>query len=85
MNAPRDKTGIELKVGDWVLYPWWNDDSRKYDYFCNKIRRIPSEEKFCDIVFVHSDTGSSTPSLVEKMPKNKKERDLMLFLKKLER
>lgn len=76
-----DKNGIPLKVGDWVLYPWWNNTKFEYEYFCDRI--ISISKKYDDIIFVNK-LGSSTAYLTEKMPHNKVKREQLLFLKRLE-
>jgi len=54
----KDKNGNKLKIGDWVLYPWWNEKTQRYDYFYNRI--------------------------LNKLPMNKKKREQILLLRKLE-
>ena len=75
----KDKNGNKLKIGDWVLYPWWNEKTQRYDYFYNRIL------KCCDsLTYVHSPASPSSTDLLEKLPMNKKKREQILLLRKLE-
>jgi len=74
-----DKNGTELKVGDWILYPWWT--GHKTELLFGTIKRISG----INSLRVHPSTsGISTPSLTEKLPSDKKEREQIILLRKFE-
>jgi hypothetical protein len=80
-----DKNGKRIRVGTWVLYPWIWDDFNKVTQLWGRIRCFEqyghSERMY--IQFYDSHFMSST-HLVERLPSNKKEREQILFLRKLE-
>ncbi len=75
-----DKNGIKVEAGDWVLYKWYNPQTKKYDELHGTIRRVLSTGD----VAVHPAGGASTTEMIEKLPNDKKERNHLLFLRKLE-
>jgi hypothetical protein len=77
-----DKNGIELHKGDWVWYPWWNENKKVYEYFYARIKRLDLNDE--DTIYVHSTVNGSTSNWVEKLPDNEPDRTNFLFLKKLE-
>ena len=84
----RDKHGNELKVGDWVLYPWYNRYENRTYYLCEKITKLGDAEDD-NIVYAHTKNGkiegANTASKCEKMPDNEQERNNLIFLRQLER
>jgi hypothetical protein len=78
----RDKHGVQLKIGDWVLYPWWSEACGDSLLF-GQIRKISNYEP--DTIFVHPNMrGVSTASRTEKLPDDAQEREQVIFLRKLE-
>jgi hypothetical protein len=80
----RDKNGKNLKVGDWVIYPWGSGSDQNFEYFCDTIKAFGK----CDYntTYVHGlgFGDASTTYRLEKVPKNKKKRNEIFFLRKLE-
>jgi hypothetical protein len=74
-----DKNGRRLRVGNWVLYTKLHSVRLTEDYFARRIKRI-SDGK----VIVESEDWGRYSDEVEKLPSNKKEREQILFLRKLE-
>jgi hypothetical protein len=77
-----DKFGTSLKVGDWILYHYWNEFTGGA-FYAAKITMIWGTGNTVD--FIHNDARVARDySDIEWLPKDKKKREQILFLKKLE-
>ena len=79
----RDRYGKILHIGDWVLYPWKDVDADmdEYAFYHGQIIRFNTSHTW---TYVWNDISPSTTRYLEKLPKNEKKREQILFLRKLE-
>jgi hypothetical protein len=83
-----DKFGTPLKVGDWIHYHFWNAVNDG-GFYASKITRIwPTfMHENCEMAFFIDNEGYEVLRYdysLEKLPSNKKEREQLIFLRKLE-
>jgi hypothetical protein len=87
MTAP-DKFGKRLKVGDWILALCWLENRLTYGYPTIVLQIEKGEYTFSVIANVKNQNGFVqkryiVSKAVEKLPKNEKKRDQLVFLRML--
>jgi hypothetical protein len=77
----RDKYGVTLAEKDWIRLCGWNIVTNKFFYEVVKIKELTH---YGNVITDSKDSNLFSSNDCEKLPSNKKEREQILFLRKLE-